>query len=85
VVRGIVGPERADAVVDAIAETGIRRVDTDATWRRAADRKFRHSPALGDAFALATAAHVEGTLLAGADDDYDVVDVPVVRFRTDPA
>ena len=86
VVRGIDGPERADAVVDVIAESGIRRIDTDETWRRAADLKFRHAPALGDAFALATAAHVGGTLLAGADDDYDaVIDIPVVRFRTGPA
>ena len=39
-----------------------------------------------DAFALATAARTDATLLVGADDDYDdVADVPVVRFRTDSA
>lgn len=86
VVRAIAGPDRADAVVDVIEETGIRRVDTAETWRLAAEFKHRHAPALGDAFALATAAHVEGTLLAGADDDFDgVTDVPTTRFRTDPA
>jgi len=56
---------------------GIRRVDTEQTWASAADFKFRYSPALGDAFALGTAAYVDGMLLVGADDDYDdVTDVP---------
>lgn len=86
VVRAIDGEERADAVVEVIEQSGIRRVDTDETWSLAADFKYRHAPALGDAFALATAAHVDGTLLIGADDDYeDVTDVPVTRFRADPA
>ncbi|GAA0302054.1 PIN domain-containing protein [Halarchaeum salinum] len=86
VVRAIDGEERADAIIDALEETGIRRVDTEETWPSAADFKFRYSPALGDAFALATAAHVDGMLLVGADDDYDDVDdVSMTRFRTDPA
>jgi predicted nucleic acid-binding protein len=83
VVRAIDGEERADAVVDVIDQSGIRRVDTEETWRLAAEFKARFAPALGDAFALATAAHVDATLLAGADDDYDEVDdVSVARFRT---
>ncbi|GGM76826.1 putative nucleic acid-binding protein [Halarchaeum rubridurum] len=86
VVRAIDGEERADAIIDVLAETGIRRVDTEETWPSAADFKFRYSPALGDAFALATATHVDGMLLVGADDDYDDVDdVSITRFRTDPA
>jgi len=86
VVRAIDGEERADAVVDVLEESGIRRVDTEQTWSAAADFKFRCSPALGDAFALGTAAYVDGMLLVGADDDYDdVTDVPITRFRTDPA
>jgi len=49
----------------------------------AADIKFQFSPALGDALALATAAHVDRTLLVGADDDYDdVTNVPVSQVRT---
>ena len=84
VVRAIDGEDRADAVVDVIGESGIRRVDTDQTWPVAADFKFRYSPALGDAFALATAAHVDGTLLVGADGDYDdVTDVPITPIRTE--
>lgn len=84
VVRAIESRERADAVVDVLAESGIRRVDTAETWPTAAEFKFRYAPALGDAFALGTAAHVDGTLLVGGDDDYDEIsDVPITRFRTD--
>jgi predicted nucleic acid-binding protein len=86
IVRAIDGEERADAVVDVLEESGIRRVDTEQTWTSATDFKFRYAPALGDAFALGTAAHVDGMLLVGADDDYDdVTDVPITRFRTEPA
>ncbi|AEN05794.1 hypothetical protein Halar_2111 [halophilic archaeon DL31] len=85
-VRAIDGAERADAVVDVLEESGIRRVDTEQTWPPAADFKFRYAPALGDAFALGTAAHVDGMLLVGADDGYDgVTDVPITRFRTESA
>lgn len=73
-----------DAVVEVLDESGVRRVDAAETWRRAADFKHRRSPALGDAFALATAVRTDATLLVGADYD-DVADVPVVRFRTDSA
>lgn len=86
IVRAIDDEERADAVVDILAESGIRRVDTEPTWRAAADLKCRHSPSLADAFALATTRHVDGVLLVGADDDYDnVTEIPVVRFRNEPA
>ena len=86
VVRAIGGEDRADAVIEVLDESGIRRVDAAETWRRAAEFKHSRSPALGDAFALAAAARTDATLLVGADDDYDdVADVPVVRFRTDSA
>lgn len=86
IVRKIDGEERADSVVEIIEETGIRLVDTAETWRFAADFKHHHSPALGDAFALATAESVDGMLLVGADDDYDdITDVLIERFRTEPA
>lgn len=86
IVRAIDSEERADAVIDVLEESGIRRVDTEETWPLAADFKFRYSPALGDAFALGTAANVNGMLLVGADDDYDeVTDISITRFRTEPA
>ena len=84
VVRAIGGEDRADAVIEVLDESGIRRVDTAETWRRAAEFKHRRSPALGDAFALATAAQTDATLLVGPDDDYDdVTEVPTVRFRAE--
>lgn len=85
IVRANDGKERADAVADVLEESGIRRVDTEETWTLAAEFKHRYAPALGDAFALGTAALVDGMLLVGADDDYDdVTDVEIARFRTDP-
>jgi len=78
----------AGATVGETGSAGVGefQVDTEETWRHAADCKFRYSPALGDAFALGTAVHVDGTLLVGADDDFDAItDVPVVRFRADGA
>jgi predicted nucleic acid-binding protein len=84
VVRAIATGRRADTMIDVLEESGIRRVDATETWRAAARFKHQYSPALGDAFALATAAHVDGTLLVGADDDDDdVTDVAVVRIRAD--
>lgn len=85
VVRATASADRAATVTDVIRQSGIKRVDTAETWETAATFKHRHSPALGDAFALATAQTVDGTLLVGADDDYDgVTDVPVRKFRHDP-
>ncbi|EMA57667.1 hypothetical protein C468_16792 [Halorubrum kocurii JCM 14978] len=41
---------------------------------------------LGDAFALGTAAHVDGMLLVGAAGDYDdITEVQITRFRIEPA
>lgn len=86
IVRAIDDKERAETVVAMLEESGIKRVDTTDVWPEAADFKYRYSPALGDAFALGTAAHVDGTLLVGADDDYDsVTDVELERFRTESA
>jgi len=86
IVRAIDSEERADAVVDVLEESGIRRVDTEETWQFAADFKFRYALALGDAFALGTAERVDGMLLVGAGGDYDdVTDVSITRFRTESA
>lgn len=82
IVRANVGLERADTVLAVLEESGIERIGTDETWQRAADFKFRYSLTLGNAFALATAAAVDGTLLTGADDDFtDVSDVSITRLR----
>ena len=74
----------ADEYLDWLTELGIEPVDVDDAWRRASEYVLTYNPALGDSFALATAEHVDATLLVGADDDYDdVTDVSIVRMRTD--
>lgn len=88
IVRYIDGEARANTVVDIIEENGIVSVDVSETWSLAADVKYRYSPSLADAFALATATHMDGLLLAGADDDWDdpIADgYDIERFRTEPA
>jgi len=64
---------------------GVVVYDPRDCWETAAELKREHRMALGDAYALATAIAVEGTLLVGADDDFDGVDATVERFRSEPA
>ena len=72
----------ADEYVDWLFDLGLRPADVGPTWRRAADYVVEYNPALGDAFALATAAHLGATLLVGADvESAGVIDVPIERFR----
>jgi Predicted nucleic acid-binding protein, contains PIN domain len=67
-----------------LGELGVTVPDPTPCWEMAADLKRRYGMALGDAYALATAEHVDGTLLVGSDDDFDPVEDAVERFRTDP-
>lgn len=74
--------DAADEYLDWLENLGIETVDADDAWVGAPEYVLQHNPALGDSFALATAEHVEGTLLVGGDDDYDeITDVPIERFR----
>lgn len=76
----------ADEYLDWVRNLGIKTVDIGDTWTDASEYTLRYNPALGDAFALAAAAHLDATLLVGADDDYDEIsDVPIDRFRDGPA
>lgn len=62
--------------------SGVNQIKASVCWRDAARYKREHQVALGDAYSLATAAHVDGTLLVSGDDDFDGVNnVDVVRFR----
>ena len=72
----------ADDYLDWLTHLGIETMDVDAVWIEASEYVLAYNPALGDSFALATADHVDATLLVGGDDDYDEVsDVPIERFR----
>jgi len=74
--------ETADEYLDWLTDLGVELVDVGDVWTAASEYVLAHNPALGDSFALATAASVDATLLVGGDDDYDdVTSVPIVRFR----
>ena len=74
--------DTADEYLNWLTEIGIETVDANDSWLGASTYILRYNPALGDAFALATAEHLEATLLVGGDNDYDgISDIPLVRFR----
>ena len=72
----------AVAVVELLEGQNVIPVAVQETWYEAAYFKHEYNVALGDAFALAAAEHIDGTLLVGADDNFDEVDeVRIERFR----
>lgn len=74
-----------DEYLDWLDDLGIEPVDVGDAWTEASEYILTYNPALGDAFALAAAETVEATLLVGGDDDdYEISDVPVERFRDGP-
>lgn len=77
---------KAETCIRAIQEFGIETVECLSTWETASTIKQTHSIALGDSYAVAAADYRDGTLIVGADDDYDDIEaVPIERFRTEPA
>lgn len=76
----------ADEYVEWLWSLGVEPVGVDGLWRDASEFVLDHNPSLGDSFALATAGHLDGTLLVGGDTDYDSIDgVEITRFRDGPA
>jgi predicted nucleic acid-binding protein len=72
----------AVSVVELLERQNVVPIAVQETWYEAARFKHDYTVALGDAFALAAAEHIEGTLLVGADNDFDEVDeVQIERFR----
>ncbi|WP_339105188.1 PIN domain-containing protein [Haloterrigena salinisoli] len=72
----------ADEYLEWLFDLGLEPVDVEPVWIDASEHVLEYNPALGDSFALATAAHVDATLLVGSDDDYDeITDAPIERFR----
>jgi len=73
----------ADRDVRALQRWGI--VLKRADWRLAGEIKADGHISLADAHAVALAAETDGTLIAGGDDDFDLlpVDIDVTRFRDD--
>ena len=77
-------PADVRASLERLEELGVTVFDPRECWDGAAALKEAYTMALGDAYALATADAVDGTLLVGADDDFDDVEDDVVRFRDEP-
>jgi len=76
----------ADEYLEWIDDIGVETVGAAGLWSEAAEYVLAYNPALGDAFALATAERTEATLLIGGDGDYDEIDdIPIARFRDGPA
>jgi len=76
----------AKTIVRSIRDFGFEVVESMDTWETAGMIKHTHSIALGDSYAVAAADHCGGTLIVGADDDFDsITEVPITQFRTDPA
>ncbi|SDJ67907.1 type II toxin-antitoxin system VapC family toxin [Natronorubrum texcoconense] len=78
-------PDDVRRSLERLEELGVDVYDPRACWETAAALKEAHQMALGDAYALATADAVDGTLLVGADDDFDDLAADVERFRDEPA
>jgi predicted nucleic acid-binding protein len=88
--------ERADAQIESLREMGVATHGVDGLWDVASGVKARYGTSLGDAYAVATARHLDSdeerdvTLLVGADDDDAFDDGEefehlIERFRTEPA
>lgn len=77
-------PEDVRASLGRLEELGVTVHDPRKCWESAAALKESHPMALGDAYALATADAVNGTLLVGADTDFDELEDDVERFRDEP-
>ncbi|WP_121743170.1 type II toxin-antitoxin system VapC family toxin [Natronorubrum halophilum] len=73
------------ASLDRLEELGVAVFDPRECWETAAALKEAYTMALGDAYALATADAVDGTLLVGADTDFDELEDDVERFRDESA
>ena len=75
--------EDVRASLDRLEDLGVTVYDPRECWGITA--AFKDTMALGDAYALATAEAVDGTLLVGGDTDFDDLEDDVERFRDEPA
>jgi predicted nucleic acid-binding protein len=82
VIGRVSGREMADQYIGWLFDIGVRPIGVNDLWAEAANYILEYNPALGDSFALATAAHVDASLLIGGDGDFDgITEVHLIRFR----
>jgi len=75
----------------AIAEEKVRNLKAygieivpltdDGIWREAGKIKGEHAISLADAFAVATAIVKRDKLVVGRDEDFEKVNIPLIRVR----
>jgi predicted nucleic acid-binding protein len=76
------GRDVADHFLAWVEQLGVELVAARPVWPLAADYIIESNPALGDAYALGKADHLDATLVVGADDDFDsITEVAIERFR----
>jgi predicted nucleic acid-binding protein len=56
-------------------------IEDDDLWLKAAIIKSGHSLSLADAFAAATAKILESKLVVGSDQEFEGLDIPLLRIR----
>jgi predicted nucleic acid-binding protein len=82
VLAGKYDVERADRYLQWLSDVGITPVGAEELWTTAADWILAEDPSLADAYALAAAEVTGGTLLVGADDDFESIDtLAIERIR----
>jgi predicted nucleic acid-binding protein len=89
-IRAGLDKHRVMHFLTSLESIGIETPSIDDCWYSAAMIKAAVSIALGDAFALATAAVTTSTLIVGADDDFTVFEgewkgTDIERIRTESA
>ena len=65
-------PRYANDLMNWIAEAGVMPASVDGLWLRAAAIKAAYGVGLADAFALATAEHLDARLIVRSDPDFQV-------------
>ena len=76
----------AKNTIATLTNHGFDVIHSDETWEQAGIFKHKYKPALGDSYSAATAAHVDGVLIIGADKEFDpITEITIEQFRTEPA
>ena len=74
--------ETARQYIEGLIKLGLEPYAVDDVWNQAAEVILNVNPSLGDAFAVATAKELGGTLIIGGDSDFNYVEgVWTTRFR----
>ena len=59
----------------------IVSINDNGLWREAGKIKCDHSMSLADAFAVATALNLETKLIVGSDEEFNNLNVELLRIR----